>query len=157
MNNKTKRSAHGRNGVLAYPLALIAVVGALSGCSVPSAPDYDLVIAGGRVIDPQSGLDGIRNVAISDGRVVAISESGLAGEKVVDAQGLVVSPGFIDLHNHSPTPLGLRYQAFDGVTTTLELEAGAYPVASHGVALAGGAQLNIGASTGYAMIRITNV
>src|SRR6476620_1648300 len=62
------------------------------------AADYDLVIAGGRVIDPASGLDGIRNVGITGGRIAQVSTSALRGRSTVDARGLVVAPGFIDVH-----------------------------------------------------------
>jgi N-acyl-D-aspartate/D-glutamate deacylase len=105
-------------------------------------------------MDPESGRDGIYDVGVRDGRVAAISEQPLAGERVIDVSGLVVAPGFIDLHNHSLTPLGLRYQALDGVTTTLELEAGAWPVDAAGAQLRQGAPLNHGASAGYTMIRL---
>lgn len=129
----------------------LMVVSLLCACSVSR---YDVVLANGRVIDPESGLDAPRNVAITDGRIVAISEHLLAAKTTVDVAGMVVSPGFIDLHNHSATPMGLRFQALDGVTTSLELEAGAFPLSSHGSALQAGLPLNIGASVGYASIRI---
>ena len=89
-----------------------------------SAADYTLAINHGRGIDPESGLDAIRHIGISDDAIVSISKQALTAEKVIDATGMIVSPGFIDLHTHSPTPLGEYYQAFDGVTTALELEAG---------------------------------
>lgn len=116
--------------------------------------DYELVLEGGRVMDPESGRDGVFNVGISAGRVAAISEQRLEGERVIDASGLVVAPGFIDLHTHSITPLGLRYQAQDGVTTTLELEAGTWPLELAGIQVPDGAPLNYGASAGYTSIRL---
>ena len=64
----------------------------------------DLVIAGGRVVDPETGLDAVRHVGIRDGAVVAVSESPLIGAVTVDATGLVVAPGFIDLHAHGQDP-----------------------------------------------------
>ncbi|MBA3342200.1 MAG: amidohydrolase family protein [Gemmatimonadaceae bacterium] len=82
-------------------------------------------MANGRVIDPERGLDGIRSVGIRNGRIEAISRTPLRGRKVLDASGLVVAPGFIDLHSHGQDLPGARMQAFDGVTTSLELEAGA--------------------------------
>ncbi len=90
---------------------------------------YDLVILGGRVIDPETGLDAVRNVAVEGDRIARITEAPLTGETVIDASGLVVAPGFIDLHAHGQTLLAGRVQALDGVTTALELEAGVYPVA----------------------------
>src|SRR5256885_9828596 len=89
-----------------------------------------LVISGGRVVDPASGMDAIGDVAVLDGRIAAIG-TGLGGaERVIDATGLVVAPGFIDLHAHGQSIPADRMQAFDGVTTTLDLEAGVLPGAS---------------------------
>ena len=119
-----------------------------------SGGEYDLVLHGGRVIDPESGLDGIRDIAVEDGRIVAIAEDALHGAIEIDASSLVVAPGFIDLHTHSPTPLGQDYQVRDGVTTALELEAGAYPVREYGAAIADRARMNYGASVGYGSIRL---
>lgn len=129
----------------------------LSGCQVVPAPSYDLVIAGGRVIDPDSGLDGVRNIGVSDGRIVEITSRELTGARVLDATSLIVAPGFVDLHSHAWTPVGMRMHARDGVTTALELESGSYPVAKHGtygdIALAGRSPINYGASVGHAWIR----
>ena len=105
----------------------------LSASVAPSAlsQSYDLVISNGRVIDPESKLDAIRNVAVRNGRIAAISTKPLQGKSVIDAKGLVVAPGFIDLHSHAVLTLaGARMQAADGVTTALELESGVLPVAS---------------------------
>lgn len=116
---------------------------------------YDLVLQGGRVIDPETGLDAIRNVAIDDGKIVKVSTEPLAGKEIVDVTSMVVAPGFIDLHSHTPTPLGQRYQAMDGVTTALELEYGAYPLDGFASHLATGkAVINYGASTGYLAVRL---
>ena len=52
-----------------------------------ASPTYDLVVAGGRVIDPETGLDAIRNVAVDGDRIVAISEFPLQGDVVIDARG----------------------------------------------------------------------
>jgi N-acyl-D-aspartate/D-glutamate deacylase len=86
---------------------------------------HDLVLSGGRVIDPESGLDGIRNVAIDGDRIAAVSAQLPPATRVVDVSGYVIAPGFIDLHSHAQTPTSMRLQACDGVTTALELEAGA--------------------------------
>ena len=85
-----------------------------------------LIISGGRVVDPASGMDAIGDVAVVDGKISAVG-TGLGGaERVIDATGLVVAPGFIDLHAHGQSIPADRMQAFDGVTTTLDLEAGDY-------------------------------
>ena len=94
------------------------------------APRFDLVIANGRVIDPESRLDGIRWIGINGDRVAAISMTPLTGRTTIDATGLVVAPGFIDLHAHGQDLSGARMQAFDGVTTALDLESGTLPVAA---------------------------
>jgi hypothetical protein len=115
---------------------------------------FDLVLTGGRVIDPESGLDAIRNVGVQGDTIAAISEAPLTGNRVIDATSLVVAPGFIDLHSHSPTPLGQQYQVRDGVTTALELEAGAYPVREFGVQIRNHSLVHYGASVGYGSIRL---
>lgn len=119
-----------------------------------SAADYTLAINHGRVIDPESGLDAIRHIGISEDEIVSISKQPLAAEKVIDATGMAVSPGFIDLHTHSPTPLGEYYQAFDGVTTALELEAGFFPVLEYADGISARPLINYGASAGYVAMRI---
>ncbi len=91
---------------------------------------YDFVIRNGRVIDPQTGLDAVCDVAVAGGRIAAIDRGLGAGARTIDATGLVVAPGFIDLHAHGQSLPADRMQAFDGVTTSLELEAGALPVSA---------------------------
>src|SRR5687768_13837129 len=81
---------------------------------------YDIVILNGRVIDPESKTDAIRNLGISNGVIKAISSNKLQGRTVIDARGLVVSPGFIDLHQHGQDEENYRFKAMDGVTTALE-------------------------------------
>lgn len=117
------------------------------------AQTYDLVIQSGRVIDPETQLDAIRHLGINKGTIVSVSKTPLQGKQVVDATGLVVSPGFIDVHSHTPTLLGQHMNLLDGVTTQLDLEAGAYPVDFYGEHYQGGAQLNYGSSVGHFAIR----
>lgn len=88
------------------------------------AQQYDLVIEGGRVMDPETGLDAVRNVGISAGRIERISTEKLSGKRVLSAGGLVVAPGFIDLHQHGQEIESQKVKAFDGVTTALEMEIG---------------------------------
>jgi N-acyl-D-glutamate deacylase len=114
-----------------------------------------LVIAGGRVVDPASGMDAIGDVAVVDGRIAAVGTSLGGGERTIDASGLVVAPGFIDLHAHGQSLPADRMQAFDGVTTTLDLEAGVLPVAAWYRKQAGkGRVLNYGAAVNWAFARI---
>ena len=87
--------------------------------------NYDVVLANGRVIDPESNLNAIRHVGIRNGKVAAISPRRLTGRRTVDVKGLIVAPGFIDLHAHGQSQAAQTYQVRDGVTTALELEGGA--------------------------------
>jgi N-acyl-D-aspartate/D-glutamate deacylase len=94
------------------------------------AQQYDLVLEGGRVMDPETGLDAVRNVGIRDGKIARISVEPLSGRRTIHASGLVVAPGFIDLHQHGQELASQRVKAFDGVTTALEMEIGVPDVAS---------------------------
>jgi N-acyl-D-aspartate/D-glutamate deacylase len=118
------------------------------------AADYDLVIANGRVIDPETQLDGRKHIGIRDGSIVAISDQALKSDIIIDATDLVVAPGFIDVHSHSPTVLGQHFNVLDGVTTQLDLEAGAFPVSFYGEHLRAGAAINYGSSVGHFAVRI---
>src|SRR6201988_2618734 len=89
-----------------------------------------LVISGGRVVDPRSGMDAIGDVAVTNGAIAAVGTALGGAERVIDATGLVVAPGFIDLHAHGQSIPADRMQAFDGVTTTLDLEAGVRQLAA---------------------------
>ena len=118
----------------------------------------DLVLRGGRVVDPESGLDAVRDVAVAGGRVAEIGESLAPGAAEVDVGGLVVTAGFIDLHSHVNTVDGLWLQAADGVTTALELEAGVTPVAAaYQMAAAEGRPVNYGFAASWAMARMEAV
>src|SRR5689334_4006249 len=102
-------------------------------CLLPAllaAQTYDIVLQRGRVMDPESGLDAVRSVAIAGNKIAALSETPLKGKVEIDASGLVIAPGFIDLHQHSQTPEAYQFKAMDGVTTALELESGASPVSN---------------------------
>lgn len=134
-------------------LMLAAMSPAATGSEAPAEP-FDLVILGGRVIDPETGLDATRNVGIRDDKIVEITEEDIRGERTIDAEGLVVAPGFIDLHAHGQTTLAGRVQALDGVTTALELESGKYPVASYyDAAAAEGRPIHYGASVNWSRAR----
>src|ERR1700743_996494 len=80
------------------------------------AANYDLVIRGGRVLDPETGLDQVSNVGVVGGRITRVSTEPLAGTRTIDAHGLVVAPGFIDLHQHGQDEASGVLKAFDGVT-----------------------------------------
>jgi N-acyl-D-aspartate/D-glutamate deacylase len=122
--------------------------------SVSADQTYDIVISGGRVMDPESGMDATRSVGIRDGKIAAISESPLSGKTAIDAKGLVVAPGFIDLHEHGQEPRNYEFQAHDGVTTSLELELGTDDVQKWYEAREGKALINFGVSVGHIPVRM---
>jgi N-acyl-D-aspartate/D-glutamate deacylase len=101
----------------------------LLAAAMAAAQQYDLVLEGGRVLDPETSLDAVRNVGIRDGKIARISAAPLSGHRIIHASGLVVAPGFIDLHQHGQEIESQRVKAFDGVTTALEMEIGAPDVA----------------------------
>ena len=88
------------------------------------AQQYDVVILNGRVMDPETGLDAVRNVGIKDGQISRITSDAMAGARAIDAKGLVVTAGFIDVHQHGQDLASQKLKAFDGVTTALEMEIG---------------------------------
>ena len=89
-------------------VALLAL--ALLACGTADADTYDTVISHGLVMDPESGLDAVRNVGISGGRIRAISTDSLTGRQNIEARGLVVAPGFIDLHEHGQEPRNYQFR-----------------------------------------------
>jgi N-acyl-D-aspartate/D-glutamate deacylase len=137
-----------------WSLAFLAL--SLVGASLARAQSgaYDIVIQDGRVIDPESGLDAVRSVGIRGGRISAVSRTALQGRLVIDARGLVVAPGFIDLHVHGQNDENYRVYALDGVTTALELEVGVSDVPAFYAAREGKALVNYGASASHIKARM---
>lgn len=133
---------------------LLGIAFSYAGNGSPPGETYDVVIAAGRVMDPESGLDAVRNVGVRGGKVAAISEGSLAGKTTIDAKGLIVAPGFIDLHEHGQEPRNYQFQAHDGVTTSLELEAGTDDVAKWYAAREGKSLINFGVSIGHIPVRM---
>ena len=117
------------------------------------AQQYDLVIEGGRVLDPETGLDAVRNVGINGGKIARISSDVLQGKRVISAKNLVVAPGFIDLHQHGQDLASERVKAFDGVTTALELEIGVPDVAQFLKSKEGHSLINYGTSASHVAAR----
>jgi N-acyl-D-glutamate deacylase len=116
---------------------------------------YDIVLANGRVIDPETYLDAQMHVGIKGDRIAAVSETPLEGKQVIDVSGLIISPGFIDLHSHGQTIPANRLQAFDGVTTALELEYGSLPIGEFYANCAKeGRPINYGASAAWGAARV---
>src|SRR5689334_20039436 len=131
---------------------IVVAAALLAACG--GSPAYDLAIINGRVIDPESGLDAARNIGIRGGRVEALATGPIAGTRVIDAKGLVVSPGFIDLHEHGQQEESYGLMVRDGVTSALELEVGTGDVPAWYAAREGGQIVNYGASIGHIKARM---
>lgn len=117
------------------------------------ASQYDVVILNGRVMDPESGLDAVRHLGIRGGKVQAVSTDLLRGQTVVDARGLVVAPGFIDLHQHSHSDEAHRAKVLDGVTSALDMEGGVADIDRWDADRAGKALINYGATVSHTRLR----
>ena len=127
----------------------------LAAFTATATEPFDTVIANGRVMDPATELDAIRHIGISGGVIKSISKISLKGKTVIDAKGLVVAPGFVDLHQHGQGPEDYPYKAMDGVTTVLELEIGTADVDLWYKLRAGKTPINFGVSIGHIPVRIS--
>ena len=139
---------YSRRHLLFWSVSIVLFAG-ISACGA----DYDTVIQGGRVMDPESGLDSVVNIGILEGQVRAISGDNLGGRRVIDATGLIVAPGFVDLHRHGQSERAYRLQVQDGVTTGLELEIGTPNAATWYAEREGGQLVNYGVSIGHIGVR----
>ena len=143
-----------RNTIQTYAVALtFALMASMAQAKTITSDVFDTVIEGGRVMDPETNFDGIANIGIRRGKITHISTERLKANRIIDARGLVVSPGFIDIHSHTPTRLGEHLSVLDGITTQLDLEAGSYPPTDYGYQYKAGAQLHYGSSVGHFAIR----
>ena len=115
---------------------------------------YDRAILGGRVVDPESNLDAVRNIGLSNGRIAVVTADAIQGRETVDARALVVAPGFIDVHSHGTIDETYRMQSLDGVTTTLELELGTSDVDGWYRERRAGQRINYGVSIGHIKVRM---
>ncbi len=136
-------------------LAALVVIGLTLSCVRAEPEAYDLVVTGGRVLDPETGLDGVRDLGIRGGTIAAVSATPLAGRDTLDARGLVVAPGFVDLHQHSFDSVSLALKAHDGVTSAFEMEGGVPDVAAWYAGLEGRSPINFGATAGHGAHRGT--
>jgi len=130
------------------------IIGLLLLLQLGTPPVYDRVILGGHVMDPASKLDAVRNIGLLGGRIAVITTHAIRGRDTVDARGLVVAPGFIDLHAHGQTPETYRFYSLDGVTTALELELGTSDVAAWYRERSAGERINYGVSIGHIKVRM---
>ena len=145
------------SGLLAA-LLLTGCNGATDGADEAPTQQFDIVFQGARVIDPERRLDEIRNVGIRGDTITALTEDPLAdsladGGVLIDASGLVLAPGFVDLHAHGQGPASREYQARDGVTTALELEWGVADVGAFLDARRGKSLVNYGATVNHGALR----
>jgi N-acyl-D-aspartate/D-glutamate deacylase len=127
--------------------AMLAGAAALLTAQAPVP--FDLVVAGGRVIDPESGLDAIRHLGIRGDRIAAVSEEPLPARETINAAGLVVTPGFIDLHRHAHGDTSYRFAVRDGVTSAFELEIGTPDVDAWYRAMGPARLINFGVAAGH--------
>jgi len=127
------------------------------GACAQEAPDYDVVILGGRVMDPETGHDAVANVGIRGGRIAAITQKAISGGEEIDASGLVVTAGFIDTHFHWPRPVGYKLALRDGVTTPMDIEFGTHgPRVGDWYAMhEGRSQVNYGTASSHEAARAT--
>ena len=97
-------------------------VATVAGVSTLSGAKYDLVIRGGRVIDPGRGLDTVMDVAVAGGKIAAVLPAGTATEaaQTFDASGTLVVPGLIDIHTHARSKAMPVICLSDGVTSLID-------------------------------------
>ncbi|MGL0822374.1 amidohydrolase family protein [Vibrio vulnificus] len=124
-------------------LSLMAVLGTAISFSAVSET-YDVVINNGRVMDPETNFDAVRNVGVKDGKIVVITEDAIQGKQVIDAKNHVVAPGFIEGHQHGTDPFTRKVNLRDGLTTQMDFEAGAGDIAKWYAAQEGKTQANYG-------------
>jgi N-acyl-D-aspartate/D-glutamate deacylase len=134
--------------------AVLALLVSLLTAWAASAEQFDLVLRGGRVVDPETGLDAVRDVGLRGDRIARISSEPLEGARVLDVRGLVVAPGFIDLHQHQQDAESYRLKALDGVTMALELESGVPDVARFLEARRGKTIIHFGATASQEAARV---
>jgi hypothetical protein len=122
--------------------------------SMALAANYDVVILGGRVMDPETGFTAVANVGISAGWITKITKDKISGKQTINAEGLVVAPGFIDLEQHGLTDWGIKVNLRDGVTTQMDFEVGALNISQWYAKREGKMQANFGAVVGQEFARM---
>jgi N-acyl-D-aspartate/D-glutamate deacylase len=135
-------------------IGIVCLLGLAALMGIAADTSYDVVIVNGRVMDPETNLNAVRNIGIAAGKIQALSPTPLAGGTMIDARGLVVAPGFIDLHEHGQTSQIYKYQAHDGVTTSLELEVGTDDIDKWYADREGKTLINYGVSIGHIPVRM---
>ncbi|MEJ2178325.1 MAG: hypothetical protein P8Y12_10340 [Gammaproteobacteria bacterium] len=133
---------------------ILSIIIAWLAVSAAMAQDYDIVILNGRVMDPETEFDGVRNVGIKEGKIAVITEDAIQGTETVDVSGHVVAPGFIDTHTHSSDKFSIKMSMMDGVTTGLDLELGALNIAAWYEREKGKWPMNYGQAVGHEYVRM---
>ena len=133
--------------VLGACLFIVASTGAF-------AQNCDVAILNGRVMDPETKFDAVRNVCVSTGRIIKITEDKITGKDTINAEGLVVAPGFIDTEQHGLGPWGIKVNLRDGVTTQMDFEIGALNIGEWYAARKGKTQANFGTVVGQEFARM---
>lgn len=133
---------------------LIAVLLAIVASSTATSESFDVVLRGGRAVDPETGLDGVRDVGLRGDHIAAVSTEKLTGRRIIDLRGLVVAPGFIDLHQHQQDTQTYRLKVLDGVTTALELETGVPDIGRFVDVRRGKTPINYGATASHEAARV---
>ena len=132
----------------------IAILVALSGFATPAfAADCDVALLNGRVMDPETNFDAVRNVCIKGDRITSITEDAISGEREIDVAGHVVAPGFINTHSHSFGGFDQKMMAHDGTTTILDTESGVADADLFYDKYEGNSFLNYGTGMGHEEIR----
>lgn len=133
---------------------LASAVLSLGGTALAQAEEDlpDLAIVGGLVMNPADRSEARVSVVIDEGKIIALTSGPTAAKQVIDAAGKIVAPGFIDVHSHlHHDVLGGRVQAFDGVTTAWDSEAGIFPVGrAYEIAASEGRAINYAYAVGWA-------
>ena len=135
-------------------VVVVLIAAGVVACSTGAQETYDIVILNGRVMDPETSFDAVRNVGIRDGRIVTITEDDISGADSVDATGHVVAPGFIDTHTHSSDKFSVRMSMMDGVTSGMDLELGALNIGAWYEREAGQWEMNYGTAVSHEMARM---
>lgn len=135
-----------------FTIALLALPAA--GLQAQTKTTYDRVILGGTVMDPATGLNAVRNLGLRAGRIATVTTDAIHGRDTIPANGLVVAPGFIDVHAHGQTAETYRFQSLEGVTSSFELELGTADVGAWYAARATGQRINYGVSIGHIKVRM---
>ena len=121
-DGSTTAAAPGLDAAPPPPLPPALSVGGVA--PPPEPPEdhvFDVVISGGRVIDPDSGFDGLANIGIDGDTITAVSYRHLSGRTEIGAERLIVAPGFVDLLSYEPNSFGVWLKLADGVTTNLAM------------------------------------